>query len=602
MKQLLLLLTIFLIAESRTVRWTAAGGTPLWDFASNWDCSCIPGAGDDVIIDLANIPGNVRIGGGAASCNSLTLGGTSSFLQMLTVQGQLSIGAGGGKINTNAQLVLDSAPSLPLSCAGNFDAGRGLSFISGNLAGPGSFSFTTLNLTGPALKQFSSNVNVANYLNVLPGVGNQGTITISSGTLVVSNTAVFSTEETMTLSVEGNGALNVLGSISFLATVASKTLTFRGFSSVANLTTKGGTIMVNDASSFSLVSLAGGSVLTLIGAPDSKRTFGAVTGQGLVSIQGGMNVFNGMSVGTVNLNSGFLVTDSSISITSLTINGGNLQGNGQVSVTSLVLANAQINNIAVSAVALTIQGFTTFTGSKLQLTGTGSVTQSSQFTMASGSSVTLQSGATISQTADFKLLPSGTDQPPIFVNNGQWNVGGRLTVVVNVQGTGTWSLGSSASLTATGINFSAGTLALNSATFTVDGAVVSLNTVTGSSGGIINVQNKQFIVNNLNVAVLNHIGGNTQFNTGVIGNVTVVAGSCNVTNSATITNFMFQGGNFNGQSSSSTTVTVTNTFFQTSNLKNLNTVNVVSTALKFLCKGNGMSCQFFVNDANIGTK
>jgi len=600
---LLILATIISLSQARTVRWTAAGGTPLWDFANNWDCLCVPSASDDVIIDLANIPGNVRIGGSVATCNSLTIGGTSSFGQMLTVQGQLTIGAGGGKINTNGQLILDSAPSLPLSCAGLFDGGKGLSFISGNLAGPGSFSFTTLNLTSPALKQFSATVSISNYLNVLPGVGSPGTVTISAGTLTISNSAVFATEESLTLSVEGTGAFNVLGSISFAATVASKTLTFRGFSTVANLTTKGGTVVVNDGSSFSQVALGGGSVLTLIGAPDSKRTFGVVTGLGLVSIQGGTNVFNGMSVGTVNLNSGYLVTDSSISITSLTINGGNLQGNGQVSASSLTLANAQIFSVSLSAASITISGFTTFTGAQLQITGTGSVTQSSQFTMASASTVTVQSGASISQTADFKILPSGTEQPSLFVNNGQWNVGGRLTVVVNVQGSGTWSLGANAYLTATGINFAAGTLAIsNRATFYCDGAVVSVGTVNGNSGGIITVSNKQFIATTLNVAVFNHQGGNTQFNTGVIGNLTVVSGNCNVTQSATVTNLMFQGGNLNGQSSTSTTVSATNTLLQTTSLKNLNTINVVSTVLRFLCKGPQSLCQFFINDANLGNR
>lgn len=48
------------LGQARTVSWTAAGGTPMWDFANNWDCRCVPGPGDDVIINVPSIVGEVR--------------------------------------------------------------------------------------------------------------------------------------------------------------------------------------------------------------------------------------------------------------------------------------------------------------------------------------------------------------------------------------------------------------------------------------------------------------------------------------------------------------------------------------------------------------
>jgi len=66
------------------------------------------------VINVANIPGKVQIGASPAQCNSLTIGGGNTA-QTLTVQGALTIGAGGAKLLANGRSVLFLIVSLFLS-------------------------------------------------------------------------------------------------------------------------------------------------------------------------------------------------------------------------------------------------------------------------------------------------------------------------------------------------------------------------------------------------------------------------------------------------------------------------------------------------------
>ena len=81
------------------VSWTGAAGDNNWDTASNWSTDSVPGAGDDVTIDIAaNVVHSERV---SDSINSLTSsepltisGGTLSIAAASTIDNTLSITGG----------------------------------------------------------------------------------------------------------------------------------------------------------------------------------------------------------------------------------------------------------------------------------------------------------------------------------------------------------------------------------------------------------------------------------------------------------------------------------------------------------------------------
>eukprot|EP01125_Pyxidicula_operculata_P010962 TRINITY_DN359_c0_g1_i1.p1 TRINITY_DN359_c0_g1~~TRINITY_DN359_c0_g1_i1.p1 ORF type:complete len:601 (+),score=195.14 TRINITY_DN359_c0_g1_i1:1760-3562(+) len=593
---LVVLSVLFLQINARVVKWTAAGGTESWDFARNWDCQCIPTSADDVVIDVPNIAGSVRIGGNPAQCNSLTVGGSSQFIQQLYISGPLSIGSGGGKISTNGLIYLDGAPDSPINNAGNFDANNRFIFQSGGLAGTGSFSFSTVNFTGPALKALNTSVSVSETLFVQPGAGAQGVIQVGTrGKVKISG--VISTTETLTLAVDNGGSLQIPGSVVF-GGAPGKKVTFRGYSFVASLNANGGSVEINDAIDFGTLSLASGSSLELIGSPDAARTFGSVGGSGTVNCRGGTNTFKGLNVAAFNLISCTFLTNSSLSVGSLVVTGGNLKGKGNITATSTKLVNGNFDSIFVGTNNLELAGFTQLVGAKFQLTGTGSVTASSQFTMTSGSAFSLTSTARLGQGNSMKLLQSGQDQPPLFTNDGAWVSTSDLTIAVNTKGNGSWQLGKGSQVTLTGISFNAGSVDLTSASLLAQAAVIDIDSVSGPNGGVFDVNGNTVTVNNLEISVYRQQIGATQFSTGTVGTLTVKGGTVTVNQGGSIYNLDFQAGTIIG-GGSGVILNSSNTTLTTKEPKRLQSVSVYSSAISYKCPND--SCQLFADHAVLAT-
>lgn len=596
-----LLTAVFLIAfifstEAKLIKWTGQGGTQLWDFPRNWDCNCIPTAADDVSIDSPFTPAIVRIGGSNATARSLTVGGISPFAMQLYVQGQLVVGPGGGSIASNGQIVLDAAPNQPFITGGAFNAGYNLIFNSGSLAGSGSFAFTYVNLTGPALKVFNTSVSVSGGVEVQPGPGNIGVIDVQGGTLTIARTAEFYTNQGLTLSVYPRANFTVQGAVIFTPS-SQQTLTFRGYSNVANLTVSGGNIVVNDASSFSYVNVAQGSTLTLIGAGDTSRNFGSVTGSGTVIVQGGINTFQSLTASTVQLQSGVFSSSGQLNFGNLLATGGSIGGTGQLSVQVASLANTVINNIGVTVGSLTINGFNALNGANLVLTGKGVVSAASQFTMSSGASFTVNSGATLSQSYDFKVLPSGTQQPPSLNNNGQWISTSTLSIVVNVTGSGSWNFGKGGTLSITGINFKASSMILDTSYFVIQVSTVNISSVDASSNGNIDFQGSGFSSPSLKAATYTHEGGDTYFGQATVSNFVVMAGNVNV-QSAQVGTLDLRGGTLNG-SGPNASVNATLTKLTTNQPKYLNSITITTTKFNLSCPSG--DCQLFTQNAVIQT-
>jgi len=235
-----LVLLFLTLASARVIQWTAAGGNPLWNFANNWDCLCIPTMSDDVIINLPNIPGAVTIAS-AAYANSLTVGGTSSFAQTVNVQSSLTLGNGGGKILANGMVTVNSAPSLPFYSAGEFNANSNLLFVSGTLGGQ--FIFANVNFTGAAAKQINGTTNVTGVLIADLPVGAQGLIAVVGGELVVTGT--FKVSQTLTISASAGAKVNIPGTLDYSGSV-STTVTILGTAYIATLTVEGGDFVLNN--------------------------------------------------------------------------------------------------------------------------------------------------------------------------------------------------------------------------------------------------------------------------------------------------------------------------------------------------------------------
>jgi hypothetical protein len=594
--------TLFVIAVfffystfgARTIKFTAAGGNQDWSEPRNWDCNCVPTASDDVIIDLPNINAYVTIS--TATCNSLTVGGTSSTLQSLTIRGSLTVGAGGGTIvPANGIVVLDAAPSSPFTTAGKFVGNSKFTFISGSLGGSGSFVFTNLNLTGSALKDFNASVTITGSALILPEKGGTGAISISGSALTVSGK--FTSSDSLILGIEDKAKLLVTGSFIFNGAVSS-TFTLRGYANFADLEIKGGTVIFNDAVDASSINIAQGGILNLIGTATRKIN---VAGAGLVQVRGGINTFNSATIGQVQLLSGTITSSQKLSISHLDQSGGEINGGAQIASDVVTLSTAVLTDSAITAQNLELKGFTSLVGTQLRVTGLCTISSASQLTMSSGALFSIESGGRVSHSAALKVLPSGTDSPPSFVNNGKWTQTSQLSSVVNTDGTGTWDLGPGSSIDITGINWKAGLLSLTSATFTSLGSYVNIKSIDGRQG-VITHNGYQFVTTSLNVDTFNHKNGFTQTNTGTIGTFNIENGNVNVTTAATISKLNMTGGTLAGADpSAGVIVTVTNSTFTTSTPKTLENLILYTSNIDLNCPG-AVQCQLFTINAEITTK
>jgi hypothetical protein len=298
--------------------------------------------------------------------------------------------------------------------------------------------------------------------------------------------------------------------------------------------------------------------------------------------------------------SGVAATDSTITISSLSISGGTFDGKGTVSASATVLSQAQLTNISLTTQSIDFQGFTGLVAAHLKIQGSGRVSSTSQVTMADGSTLVVDTSGRIAQANSMKILQSGQDQPPQFVNDGSWTSNAELTIAVNTQGDGSWDLGSGSQTTVTGIAFNAGSLSVTRATLTVQASVVNVAEVTGSQGGAIDVAGKSFDTDSLNMPIYRQQVGATSFKTGKIGTLQILGGSLAVTagGSGTIDTIDWQAGTFSG-ASSSIVINVHNTTLSTREPKTLSNLSIESTNIQMLCGQE--SCQFFTDHAVLGT-
>ena len=444
------------------VSWDGGAGTLNWQDAANWSGNVLPGASDDVTID---VPGNITITHNSTtdtikslSCqeNLVLSGGTLTINGTSTVNGNLTLS--GATLNTTSAITLNGNTTWS---SGTINAtGAGLT-TTGAMSITGSTSVYLqgiLNNSGVITQTTTANVlfNGAT-LNNLVG----GTFDLQSGYFYnQSGTNAFSNAGTFRRSV-GNGTVtvgvafnNLGGSIDLQAGTVS--LTGGGASTGGTYAVAAGTVLNygggtqtwNGSYTFSgagtvgfstgTISIGGGSA-TFNNTGGFQVTAGTLTGSGTL----GGNV--GWSSGTINATGAGLTTTGAMSITGST--SVYLQGilNNSGVITQTTTANVLFNGATLN-----------------NLVGGTFDLQSGYFYNQSGTNAFSNAG-TFRTSAG-----SGTVTIPIRFNN----LGGTIDVqagTVNLTGGGASTGGTYAVATGTVLNYGGGTHTW-SGSYTVSGA------------------------------------------------------------------------------------------------------------------------------------
>lgn len=586
------------VVEGRPIVWTGLSGNTLWNEPRNWDVGSVPTAGDDVTINLLNTVANVLIGPPPnAVCNSLQVGGTSTFVQTLSVTGPINIGPGGGNLVGLGSITYDSAPDAAFATVGIFNGGSRFTFRSGTLSGPGAFTFANLTLEDPALKVFNTSVTTG-LLYVDPGVGFSASFNIDNdNTLVVKDT--LKTTQGITVTSVTAKSLFQVGTFSFAASTGA-TLTIRGTASINALNIGGGTGTLNDNVQVTAANVASGAVLQLIGSPTSQRTFGDITGGGSLQITGGYNVFNkATNIGTVTIASGELHANGDLSIVNLAASAGVISGAQTLTVSNAAFKNINLLNVVINVNDAVFSQFGTLDGSTVNVLGTASTDDVGQLVMANGASLAIQKNAKVSQTKVFRVLPTG-DHPSEFTNNGQWSSSADLSLVVPTNGLGSFTFAQGATLQLTGIPFSASAVTLASAFFKTVGSSVVIGSLIGN--GSVMTQGDSFqVLGTANAKSFVHQNGVTQMGSGTIDSLAVQVGTYNITGSgATVGSLSFTGGEITGAAGAGTILSVGDTTITGASAKTLSNILVTTSTLQLSC--NAPQCQLFTSSASLTAK
>eukprot|EP01123_Difflugia_compressa_P003710 TRINITY_DN14_c0_g1_i3.p1 TRINITY_DN14_c0_g1~~TRINITY_DN14_c0_g1_i3.p1 ORF type:complete len:608 (-),score=166.98 TRINITY_DN14_c0_g1_i3:185-2008(-) len=583
----------------RVVQWTAAGGNPLWDSPNNWDSFAVPTADDDVIINVANIAGNVRIGSGTATCKSLTVGGNSATAQSLTIFTGLNIGSGGASILPNGQVTLNAAPSTPLTTTGTFTGNSKFTFISGTLGGSGSFIFANVPFNGTALKVINTTVTVTGVLDVSPYTG-PAVINIATQALVVKGT--ISSSATVTLASAKGASFQVPGTLSYQGG-QTDSFTILGDATIASMMVTSGTIILNDNVTVSSTTLTAGATVNVIGPATSIRKFGDVTGQGIVNIQGGTNSFSSLtSVGTVQLSGGALIANNKAStISTLVQTGGQIQGGAGLSIGSATLTNAGIVSTPITASTLRIHGFSQISASALTVTASGVIEIDSQFTLSNGASFVVAPTAQVTQSGQFQILPSGSTVASTFSHNGRWTSStSDLKVLVGTNGNGQFQFGSGASMEITGVTFLTGSISMTSASLTSVASYITVGSISGT--GTIQSNGQTLVVtDSFQASSVTVQNGFASAGKPSITSFDLQFGTFNITGTAgSIGTLLFEGGSIGGAASGSTVLTVDSLTVTGTQPKTLASLSTVFTSLNMNC--DVAQCQLFTSKAKLSSK
>ena len=494
-----------------------------WATATNWTPNGVPGALDNVTI---NVPGsftNCTINSGSKTIASLTLNGTGAFAMLsgtsLTVTGAVTYDG-------------TSGASAALDCASTFIMN------SSSLQTVAALNYGNLNLTG-GNRTLASLGTIGICGTYTPGAG---TITTTGSTVNFNGSSAQTITATnynnLTSSSSGARTLASSGTITVAGTFTPGTNTYTVTGSTVAFTATSGTInialpTVASGNSFNILTIngTGGTfALPFSASTQNLSTTLNVTAGTFVLNPSTSSAANTVAVGTINVNGGTLDDKSTVSGLSTT-----LQVSTGWNQTSGVVTNTSTNG--TDKIQFTGGGATTFTGLtasasfqyfSVQVSNNTTLTLASALTVngLSGTNLTVDAGSTLNAAAN--IISTNTASSNFTVNgtfktsNTAGFVGGSTTALNTTTNLPTFSLGSASTIeytsgstaTITGVTGYANVLVSGSGTFTFNNSSTLSGNYSQSAGTV------------------NFVNGSSAFTMTIGGNFTQSAGTFNVTGSS----------------------------------------------------------------------
>jgi len=511
--------------ETRTllaaVSWTGAAGDGQWTTPGNWSTGALPGAADDVTINVAGNP-TITLASGTQSIKSLNCsdvlsisGGTLNVAT--TAQTTTTLGLFGGTIGGTGILTIGG---LFAWSAGTLSIAQTMANGGINFAGAGTDFLSTGSLTNPAGQTATIGAGGGMILRLQSGATftNAGTFNADgNGSQVAYNGGAANFVNSGTLNVNAPGTTFTIGSNVSLA-------------SSGTVNVQSGTLVMQSLDG----GLAGGFTLSAASTLqfDANYTLTAtssITGAGIVRFDSGTVTINGAyGVNDTNFTGGNVNFNTSVTNTgSMTFPGGIIGGTGALTIGGLFTWSGGTLSIAQTTASAGIN----FAGTATDFLSTGTLTnpagQTATIGAAGGMLLRLQSGGTFDNLGTFTSLGNGSQ---VAYNGGLASFVNSGTLNVNAPGT-TFTIGSNVSLASSGaINVQSGTLIMQSldggltGTFTVSASstlqfdanytLTATSSITGA--GVVRFDSGTVTINGVyGVNDTSLTGGNVNFNTAV---------------------------------------------------------------------------------------
>ena len=628
-----------------------------WATGTTWTGGVIPGAGDDVIINVAvtmagiTQTGSVTINSGGTLSNSgtsaniigsltINTGGTLTSSRVLTVNGATNISGAinlsGGRANIfNGDFTLNSGSSYSDLLNTPTFTGSFTNFANSFTSTSTTNTFTGAGMafSGPTITSFvNATITGGSYINsgtltLTTSLSGTGTL-INNGTLNLSGAGAGSCAIT---SLDNNGIINRTGAGTTTTAIANfsnwGTINLNGSGAITGITNNAAGI-VNLASSGTITAFTNNASSTLNISASSVpiTTLTATAGGNTVVYNGSTQTVKGTTYSNLTINAGISATlgapttvSNNLSVTSGIFADGHLQitGNG--------IGTLNVDNGATLQIGDgtgTTETFPTlFTTANISLGATSTVIYNSTSAMTvAGSSSSLgpstYGNLTLSGASTKTVSAAITIAGNLVVNAGTFADGGNtITVKGNVTNNATYSgtgeillSGGSALHVITGTADTYGTLELNDAigaTIANISGTTNIGTLTVTAGTLnLNSFSTSLAVTNTNVTGTLTFNNNTgarsmgavTVNSGGIVNITVAQSTPLIT----ITSLNINGGTWDNTAVNEP-VTITGAAFTNTGTFNSGTGTYTFSAATSSISGNATIFSNLTINSTTGT-
>jgi len=359
------------------------------------------------------------------------------------------------------------------------------------------------------------------------------------------------------------------------------------------------TVSLANGISSGTLDVSSGGQLSLTGGPSDKRLFDKITGSGKVICNGGNNAFNTIAANSLQAIGGVVMVQNGV-LGSLSVQGGDFNG-GKVTSNAVILASGFVRGgVQLSASNFDLQGTINIEGDGTTLTFTsmGVVSKQSLLTMSGGSSIVINSGATLNQNAPLSVVPGGMQSkaPAITINGLVASTSSLSLATVPVSGTGTYTLSETASWSLNNIMFQAKSL-FSKGQMQVLAGSFNVQSITGS--GTFTGNPNSFTVSQFAGKSFTLASGATAINNCTLESLTLQNGVWGIVELARINSFNWQGGSFQGTGKTQVPVTVKDTAITTTAGQKLTNIALTTNTYALTC--GSQACQFFSQDSSVRT-